>query len=345
LRDFPFVDPCHRSAALAMILTAILRRQLSTAPAFGVSAREAGTGKGLLVATTAIIATGRLAPVMPFTEDEAEQRKRITSSLLAGHPIINIDNIDAPVDGAALAALLTATTWEDRILGGNEHARALTNVLVLLTGNNLVIQGDLTRRVIPIELDAQCERPELRSFDRELLPWVAGHRGRLVADALTVLSAWRRAGRPIGPDFIPLGSFEDWSREVAACLVWLGLPDPTEAMNRQRAADPKRARLRRMLGNWYELFDDAEQTVNAVMHAVEPPQDRHVTEPQAVAELREVIAEITADARNEQSKRVKLGLFIRRNAGRVVAVADGTNLRFVEAGSERRAARWRAERV
>ena len=145
LCDFPFVDPCHRSAALAMILTALVRRQLPTAPAFGVGAREAGTGKGLLVSTTAIIATGRLAPVMPFTEDEAEQRKRITSSLLAGHPIINIDNVDAPVDSAALAALLTGTTWEDRILGGNEQARAPTNVLVVMTGNNLVIQGDMTR--------------------------------------------------------------------------------------------------------------------------------------------------------------------------------------------------------
>ena len=65
-----------------------------------------------------------------------------------------------------------------------------------MTGNNLVIQGDMTRRVIPIELDAQCERPELRAFDRELLPWVDHHRGQLVADALTVLSAWRKAGRP-----------------------------------------------------------------------------------------------------------------------------------------------------
>ena len=107
-----------------------------------------------------MIATGRKSPITPFTDDEAEQRKRITSSLLAGHPIINIDNIDAPIDSAALCTLLTGTTWEDRILGVNEHARVPTNALVIMTGNNLVIQGDMTRRVIPVELDAQCETGE-----------------------------------------------------------------------------------------------------------------------------------------------------------------------------------------
>jgi hypothetical protein len=341
LRDFPFVDPCHLAAALAMILTAIIRRQLSTAPAFAVSAREAGTGKGLLIDAAAMIATGRKSPITPFTDDEAEQRKRITSALLAGHPIINIDNIDAPVDSAALAALITSESWSERILGESRKVELPSNALVVMTGNNLVIQGDMTRHVIPIELDAQCERPELRSFERELLPWVDRHRGQLVADALTVLSAWRKAERPIGPAHIPLGSFEDWSREIAACLVWLGQADPTEAMTRQRAADPKRARLRRVLGNWFELFGDQEQTIGSVLQAVEPMKNERLE----AAELREAILEITADARNEQSKRVKLGLFVRSNAGRVVTTTDGTSLRFVEAGSEKRAARWRAERV
>jgi putative DNA primase/helicase len=341
LRDFPFVDPCHLSAALAMILTAIIRRQLPTAPAFGVSAREAGTGKGLQVDVATMIATGRKSPITPFTDDEAEQRKRITSALLAGHPIINIDNIDAPVDSAALAALITSESWSERILGESRKVEVPSNTLVVMTGNNLVIQGDMTRRVIPIELDAQCERPELRSFDRELLPWVDHHRGQLVADALTVLSAWRKAGRPASNGFIPLGSFEDWSREIAACLIWIGLPDPTDAMTRQRAADPKRARLRRVLSNWYDLFGDAEQTVNAVMQSVEPTPD----ERPATAELREVFAEITAEARTDRATRTKLGLFIRSNAGRVVTIDDGTGLRFVEAGTIKHAARWTVQHV
>ena len=77
------------------------------------------------------------------------------------------------------------------------------------------------------------------------------------------------------------------------------------------------------------------------MQAVEPKED----ERQQAAELREVIAEITADARTDRATRTKLGLFIRSNAGRVVTVEDRTSLRFVEAGTIKHAARWKAERV
>ncbi|HEX6011810.1 MAG TPA: hypothetical protein VFY87_08420 [Geminicoccaceae bacterium] len=62
VREFPFVEPHHRSAALAKLLTTTCRRALPSAPMFGVSAREAGTGKGALVQLAAIMATGRRAP-------------------------------------------------------------------------------------------------------------------------------------------------------------------------------------------------------------------------------------------------------------------------------------------
>jgi putative DNA primase/helicase len=189
LKDFPFIEPHHKSAAIAMILTAIIRRQLTHAPAFGVSAREAGTGKGLIIEIMAAIATGRAAPVTPFTVDEDEQRKRITSSLLSGHAMINIDNVDAPINSAALAALLTSEIWSERILGVSKKADVPSNALVVMMGNNLIIEGDMTRRVIPIELDAGCERPELRIFDRDPATWALENRGVLVAAALTVLSA------------------------------------------------------------------------------------------------------------------------------------------------------------
>jgi putative DNA primase/helicase len=213
-----------------------------------------------------------------------------------------------------------------------------------MTGNNLLIQGDMTRRVIPIELDAQCERPELRAFDRDLVAWVTENRPRLVTAALTVLSAWRRAGRPILPEFRSLGSYEEWSREVAACLAWLDRADPTFAMERIRKDDPKRALLRRILASWYECFGDSEQTIGAVMQFVGPSPDPQHVERAEVAELREAILEATADARNEQARRVKLGLFLKNNAGRVVSIArEGQpplSLRFNEGAALRRAVRW-----
>jgi hypothetical protein len=349
LKDFPFVEPHHKSAVLAMILTAIIRRQLPLAPAFGVSAREAGTGKGLLVEIMAVIATGRTAPITPFTVDEDEQRKRITSSLLAGHALINIDNVDAPINSAALASLLTSQIWSERILGVSKKADVPSNALIVITGNNLVIEGDMTRRVIPIELDAGCERPELRTFDRNPATWALKNRGALVGAALTILSAWRRAGQPRTAGFRPLGSYEIWSLEIAACLQWLGRPDPMLAMERVRSSDPKRLLLKRILANWYEMFDKSPQTIGAVMQALEPSNNPHSAEPIEATELREALLEVAADARNDQARKVKLGIYLRSNAGRVVSISRNgqqpLNLRFKEGDTVRRAVQWSVELV
>ena len=59
LSEFSFVDKKHRSAALSLLLTTVCRRSLSSAPLFGVSARDAGTGKGTLATLAAIMATGK----------------------------------------------------------------------------------------------------------------------------------------------------------------------------------------------------------------------------------------------------------------------------------------------
>src|SRR3954447_11480655 len=242
--EFPFVEPHHRSAALAMVLTAVVRRQLPSAPMFGVSAREAGTGKGLLVDVAAIVATGRRAPVTPFSEAEEEARKHITAALAAGRAVLAIDNVTGILESAALCALLTASSWSDRLLGANRMVTLPANVLAVATGNNMRGAGGMNRRVPPIELDAGVERPELRSFGRGDLPsWLLEHRPRLVAAAITVLAAHRRAGCPVPPDFTPLGSYEAWSRQVAGALVWLGEDDPLRAMDDLRRGGPKRGAL------------------------------------------------------------------------------------------------------
>ena len=86
LRDFPFVENHHHAAALALLLTSMIRRTLPSAPLFGISAREASTGKGALAQLAAIMATGRRAPETPWPSSSEEQRKAILAALqAAGH--------------------------------------------------------------------------------------------------------------------------------------------------------------------------------------------------------------------------------------------------------------------
>jgi putative DNA primase/helicase len=139
------------------------------------------------------------------------------------------------------------------------------------TGNNVTIRGDIMRRVIPIRLEAKDERPEERSdFKHErLMQWVAENRGNLVADGLTILSAYLKAGKP--GRLKPLGSFEDWSDVVRSAINWATGIDPC--------------------GTRYEFAStDADTNVRvALIHAWEQeidPENRGVTAAEALNQLR-----------------------------------------------------------
>ena len=274
LGEFPFVLPHHQSAALALMLTAVIRRQLPAAPMFGISAREAGTGKGALASLAAIMATGRRAPETPWPATADEQRKVITATLIAGQPILILDNIVGVLSGAPLCVLITAETWSDRLLGASRLVQLPASALVVATGNNLTVAGDLCRRVVPIEMDAGCESPELREFERELVPWAIENRPKLVAAALTVLAAHRKAGSPLPADFKPLGSFEAWSRTVCGALVWMGKTDPRDAMAEIRANDPKRLLLTRLLVGMETLFGRQWQSVGSILDTAKTSKER-----------------------------------------------------------------------
>ena len=71
-KDFAFVAACDRSAALAGVFTTLARVSLRTAPLTAVRAPKMGSGKSLLVDAVALIATGRVAAVMPQGKDDEE---------------------------------------------------------------------------------------------------------------------------------------------------------------------------------------------------------------------------------------------------------------------------------
>ena len=59
------------------------------------------------------------------------------------------DNINHTVKDENIAALLTATTWEDRLLGKTATAAAEVVSTFLFAGNNLRFTHELMRRNVP----------------------------------------------------------------------------------------------------------------------------------------------------------------------------------------------------
>ena len=226
LQDFPFVDEASRANALALMLTPIVRPHLGeqNVPLAIVDATVQGTGKTLFVKVVSITSTGRPAATMNAPEGDEEWRKQITAQLLQGASIIAVDNVRGRLQSAPLEQALTTSLWQDRVLGKSQQVELPQRATWIATGNNVQPKGDMKRRVYPIRMDAEMERPWMgREFEIDnLQQWTKDHRGKLVAALLTLARGWFAAGRP-APETELIGSFEKWTRTVGGILEHAGI--------------------------------------------------------------------------------------------------------------------------
>jgi putative DNA primase/helicase len=255
--DFPIMSDHDRSAIIAALLSVVCRSAINgPVPLFTIDARAAGTGKSLLVDVISTISCGRKAARMTQAHQEAEEAKRLLAIAIEGTPLVLIDNLTAPLGSGALDASLTSGFVTDRVLGVTETRTVPWRAVVFVTGNNIQIKSDTGRRVIPITLDAETERPEERTGWKHdpLLDWVLENRPRLVVSCLTIVRAFFCAGKPI-INRIPIGSFESWDDMIRAPLMWLGMADPTLGRARIREeADVGMENLRNLLHAWWDNY-------------------------------------------------------------------------------------------
>ncbi len=338
---FPFVDGPSRAVTLSAILTACIRRSLSTAPMHGFTAPTAGSGKSMLVDLASVISSGREAGVIAQGKTEEELEKRLGALLLAGDHVIAIDNCEAPLGGEFLCAMLTQPVVRARILGRSEAPELPANACVTATGNNLALIGDMTRRAVVCRLDPKHERPELRRFHTNPVTMVKAERGRYLVAALTVLRAYHVAGRPGQPD--PLGSFDDWSGWVRGALLWLGHADPVDTIEGTRETDPKLDALTAVVTQWRAVIRGANVSVRDVIeHAT---THRTATGIGSLAypkaeyahpDFREALLAVAGEGGAINGKR--LGKWLASHQDRIVH-----GFRLVRAGVTHGITRWRLE--
>jgi hypothetical protein len=357
LWDFPFVKANNKAflypfaAALAAILSVICRFAiLGNVPLFGVTSTTPGSGKGLLVDVLSMISSGRPAPRWPQSDDDAEDRKRLLTVAMAGDACIHIDNILRPLGSPALDMALTSPSVSDRVLGQNAKVEAPLNMVWFASGNNLQYAGDLARRVVPIPLDPEIEKPEERTNFKHnpLLPWVRAKRPELVVSALTILKAYFEAGCP-KQSLTPFGSFQEWSDLVRSCLVWAGEADCCEGRATLSAeSDPAYEALATLLECWQVCYPlDASGkwpavTLNRVIQDVvnfgEPKTNKPFV-PNSYDDLRDALGALDPKYDGAHLQRAAIGAKLRTWQGRVVG-----KKRLVNAGTDRRnVAMWQVE--
>ncbi len=350
IKDVPFVTEHDMAVALSGIITAVIRRALPVAPIHAFTSPTAGTGKSLLVDVASMIATGERAAVTSMGRDkygDAELEKRLVSSYLAGDPVIAIDNIEGPLGGEFLCQISSQHFVKLRALGKSINVMVPNTSALYATGNNLTIVGDLTRRVLLADIDAKVERPELREFTFDPIEYSKAHRAELVMAALTVVRAWLVSGETARDK--PLGGYREWSALVRDPLIWLGVADPVDTMEKTRLNDPRLDKLRTVIGAWRVTFAEREVTVREMTEAfgrVLPPTelDPDVGRAHANADLRAALLSVADNGRGEVQAE-KLSWWLRKNEGRPVRLAEGEPSYRIVKGDGAKRDRWKVEDV
>ena len=182
--------------AISGVITPLVRHACRAVPLLAVTAPKMASGKTTIATISNYVLTGR--PPRPMTQADggAEERKRLLAVLLEGGPLVLIDNVERELGSDALCTVLTEPYFSDRLLGVSQTVTVPSRATFFVTGNNLVLAGDLTARAIVCALDPECERPEERTFEVNLHEEVPKRRAELAVAALTIVRAYLAAGEP-----------------------------------------------------------------------------------------------------------------------------------------------------
>jgi hypothetical protein len=220
-----------RANALALILTPLIRGLVPLVPLAVVNGLQMGVGKNLFGDLVALLSTGRESEPLPWTGNEEETRKQITSVFRGGSTLAVFDEAHT-IEGAALARAITAVTYKDRKLGVSDMIEFPNTMTWVSLGNQVQVNGDMSRRVYVVRIAPKVANPQDRSAESfrhpEIREWTRDHRSELLSAALTLVRAWFAAGCPRdGAGALAgrrLGSFEKWGGLVGGVLDVAGVP-------------------------------------------------------------------------------------------------------------------------
>jgi|GEM_PF-2782146 len=318
--EVPFTGDADFAHALALAVLPYVREIIGgTSPIHLFDAPIHGSGKTLVAKASLKPAFGEIMFVGQADDDEF--RKRITALAISGRTVFFLDNVTRQVSSATIAMAVTSPTWTDRILGKSVEVSVPNRMIWVVTGNNVILSGELARRCVRARIDPNTDQPWLRNGFRipNMEKWITVNRGRLVAAALTLVRAWINDGMVPWPGR-PLGSFESWSRVVGGIL--------------------DRAGVGGFLENLDQLYEDADVENNIWREFVIAWWTAHGDERVGTATLFPIAEKIDGldlgKSDKERGQRTALGAKLRSKKNAVVA-----DYKITPAGTANGASLWR----
>ena len=273
IQDFEFRSPADKAALLAYWIVPHMRRMIDgPVPMTVFTAAKNGVGKSLLAEIGQTIFLGHPAGTQALSRRDEELRKTLTAAAVDGAQYLYFDNVD-PKSGFAsptLAAALTATYWQDRVLGRSERISIPVSWIPVATTAGGEFSSEMARRAVVCEIVTDYERPwQRRDFAiRDLMGHVRRERKRLVQAIHTMIGAWIADGAPQAD--ITLGSYESWARQMGGLLEWLGVGSLLDNAERvYEAADEEADTWRAIMHAWWDEFEDRAVTVAELTDALD----------------------------------------------------------------------------
>ncbi|MEI6914238.1 MAG: bifunctional DNA primase/polymerase [Armatimonadota bacterium] len=340
IADFPFVDDASKAHAVALLLMPFVRLLIKgQTPIHLIQAPTSGTGKTLLCeALLSPFYPGKL-PALGEPLREEDFKKELTSHLknLPSHTLI--DNMKLCLTSGTLAKAVTLPFHRDRLLGGNNMTNIPVNCAWIITANNPMMDKDMARRMVSIELDAMAENPadSNRRFQvPNLEEWLPGQSHNITAACLILINSWLKAGRPEWTGE-PMGSFESWSRIMGGILTTIGIAGFLENLSSVRdKTDPEQEMWRAFVQRWYNTEGYRPEAGTADLYPMAVEDDM-------------LIPLMKSDS--VQGQKTKLGEVLRSKLGTVIRVdemepgspdtiARSVNVRIVKVKDAKRLARY-----
>ena len=319
--SFPFEAQIDKAVLLAGLLTAAIRPGLPTSPAIGFDAPVQGSGKTLLAKCLGVLASGEEPAVWPHTagRNDEEVRKRLFAALRSGKTALIWDNVIGAFDSMSMAALLTSTVYTDRILSESKVSTIPNRTLLLLTGNNLTLKGDMARRVLVARIDPNTDKPFARNFALDPYRYCLHHRQRLISCALTLIRFYLTA-KDKQPGGGRTASFEDWDDMVRQTVVHINqtiapnqFGDVMEKMTANQSEDPEQEALNEFLTAWDRLFGEKAVTAAQVIGKLSESHMGDPTSPEQT--MLRAVATLNPNFKNSTKS---IGSFLKYRKGRII---------------------------
>ncbi|MGH3402335.1 MAG: hypothetical protein ACRDRJ_07450 [Streptosporangiaceae bacterium] len=269
LRDFPFVAPADRANYMSLLFTPLLRHFVPQllSPLFVITATAAGSGKTYLVDIPKSLYG---ATVRPWVGNDEELRKAITATLRETNPLVVFDDVDRwdSVGSATFCKALTQFEWDDRLLGLNKEFRGRNDRAWVITGNNIMLGGDVPDRADGlVRLDPRVPDPKNRPVAGfalgDLREWLkdAANCALVLRHLLVLVVDWAQAG---APERAYPSRFPKWASLMGGLLGSHGFTGFLGNAAAIREHSEAGRSLQGLLARWYATFGSVPQHLRHV---------------------------------------------------------------------------------